>query len=477
MPDVRAVLASQRGLVEAPAGCGKTQLIVEILAEPTELPILVLTHTSAGVAALRNRLLARGIPKNCYKVATIDSWVMHAIGCYPERAGYVVYPVNINYIAIREAATRLCNNGAINSILRASYGRLLVDEYQDCSVSQHAFITALSNILPTVVFGDPLQAIFGFGRDLLPHWQNEVLAYFPHLGTLNTPWRWNNVGAGELGTWLLQVRQHLLAGQVIDLRTCPNFVEWIPTPNNPAELIQTQVNTQFAINGQFPNDKILIIGDSINADTRHSYASRARGVHVIETVELRDTRDHIRNMIGQTGAQLLEATVNFLRGVMVNVNRNHLLTRTQSIMNGRNRTPPTVQENAAVRVCQNGGYSEALVFLETMRQDRDRRVYRDIPFRMVVDALKRVSTDPSLNLVDVFISMREQRRHAGRAVTGRSIGSTLLLKGLEADHTIVLDADNPDRRRRMNAKHLYVALTRGAKSVKVFSRSPILPIN
>lgn len=475
MSEVGTVLAAQRGVVEAPAGCGKTQLIVDVLAEPSELPTLVLTHTSAGVAALRNRLLARGVPKNRYKVATIDSWVMHAIGCYPECAGYIVDPENINYIATRDAATRLCNNGAINSILRASYGRLLVDEYQDCSISQHAFITALSNVFPTVVFGDPLQAIFGFGTDLLPHWQNEVLAYFPHLGTLNIPWRWNKVGADELGAWLLQVRQLLLAGQSIDLRTCPNFVEWLPIPNNPAEIIQAQVNAQFAINRQFPNDKILIIGDSINPDTRYSYASRARGVHVVETVELRDTLDHIRNMIDQRGRPLLEAIVNFLRGVMVNVNGDRLLARTESIINGRNRTPPIIQENAAVRVYQNGGYSEALEFLVAMSQDRDRRVYRDVPFRMVVDALKRVSTDPSLNLVEVFICMREQRRHAGRAVSGRSIGSTLLLKGLEADYTIILDADNPARGRRMNAKHLYVALTRGAKRVKVFSRSPILP--
>lgn len=89
MPDVRTILASQRGLVEAPAGCGKTQLIVEVLAESTEFPILVLTHTSAGVAALRNRLLTRGIPKKCYKVSTIDSWIMYAVGCYPACAEYV----------------------------------------------------------------------------------------------------------------------------------------------------------------------------------------------------------------------------------------------------------------------------------------------------------------------------------------------------------------------------------------------------
>lgn len=475
MSDERAVIASRRGLVEAPAGCGKTQLIVEVLDQPSELQTLVLTHTSAGVAALRNRLLARGVAKNRYKVATIDSWVIHTIACYPRCSGYVVDPEHIDYLATRQAATRLCTNEAVSSIIKANYGRLLVDEYQDCSISQHALISALSNILPTVVFGDPLQAIFGFGRDSLPHWDNEILAFYPHLGTMGTPWRWNNAGAGELGAWLLQARQALLAGQSIDLRTCPNFIEWLPIPSNPAEFIQAQINIQFAISNQFPEDSILIIGDSINPDTRHSYASRSRGVQVVETVDLRDTLDHVKIINDKAGAPLLEAILGFLGNVMVNVDGARLLTRTQSIINGRNRTPPTPQENAAVRIYQNGGYYEALIFLESMSGDPNRRVYRGTPFRLLIEALKRVSSDPSLDLVEVFISMREQRRHAGRMVTGRAVGSTLLLKGLEADHVIILDADHPDPRRKMDKKHLYVALIRGAKSVKIFSRSPILP--
>lgn len=40
-----------------------------------------------------------------------------------------------------------------------------------------------------------------------------------------------------------------------------------------------------------------------------------------------------------------------------------------------------------------------------------------------------------------------------------AIGSTLLLKGLEADHVVVLNAD------KLDAKNLYVAMTRGAKTV------------
>jgi DNA helicase-2/ATP-dependent DNA helicase PcrA len=50
----------------------------------------------------------------------------------------------------------------------------------------------------------------------------------------------------------------------------------------------------------------------------------------------------------------------------------------------------------------------------------------------------------------------------------RAFGTTLLLKGLEFDHAIVLDADD------MNANNLYVALTRGSKTLTVVSKSRIL---
>ena len=65
--------------------------------------------------------------------------------------------------------------------------------------------------------------------------------------------------------------------------------------------------------------------------------------------------------------------------------------------------------------------------------------------------------------------IREQRRHQGdRRIPTRAIGSTLLLKGLEADHALILDAG------AMNAHNLYVALSRGAKSITVFSNNNIV---
>lgn len=62
-----------------------------------------------------------------------------------------------------------------------------------------------------------------------------------------------------------------------------------------------------------------------------------------------------------------------------------------------------------------------------------------------------------------------RRANAGRRVEPRAIGSTLLLKGLEAEHAVVLDADG------MDARHLYVAISRASRSLTVVSRSPVLP--
>ena len=56
------LLAIDRGSITAPAGCGKTHLIAEALQRHEgEKPILVLTHTNAGVAALRSRMDKAGV--------------------------------------------------------------------------------------------------------------------------------------------------------------------------------------------------------------------------------------------------------------------------------------------------------------------------------------------------------------------------------------------------------------------------------
>ncbi|NQZ14777.1 MAG: hypothetical protein HRT94_08145, partial [Alphaproteobacteria bacterium] len=117
---VEEVLEAQRGHVLAPAGCGKTELLANTIAIPTLKPSLVLTHTTAGVAALRNRLKRAAVPAQHYRLNTIAGWALNLISMFPERAGYQHDPINApDYFRIQNAIATLCHSGDIDSELRA----------------------------------------------------------------------------------------------------------------------------------------------------------------------------------------------------------------------------------------------------------------------------------------------------------------------------------------------------------------------
>lgn len=178
------------GSVSAPAGCGKTHLIVDAIRRHSgPRPILVLTHTNAGVAALRGRLEQARIAREKYRVYTIDGWVMRLIAMFPNNAGHDPAVLDLgmpnrDYPAIRHAADTLLSAGHLDDVIASSYERLIVDEYQDCLVVQHRLIEHLARVLPAVVLGDPLQAIFGFANNRLVDWADDVETTFPVAGSL-----------------------------------------------------------------------------------------------------------------------------------------------------------------------------------------------------------------------------------------------------------------------------------------------------
>lgn len=72
------------------------------------------------------------------------------------------------------------------------------------------------------------------------------------------------------------------------------------------------------------------------------------------------------------------------------------------------------------------------------------------------------------SLVNAAWAVRDRVRRNGRAAERRTVSRTLLVKGLEYDHAIVLDAD------KLDSKQLYVALTRGSHRLTILSRQPVL---
>jgi DNA helicase-2/ATP-dependent DNA helicase PcrA len=75
------------------------------------------------------------------------------------------------------------------------------------------------------------------------------------------------------------------------------------------------------------------------------------------------------------------------------------------------------------------------------------------------------------SLSDAAWSIRDQARHEIRKLDHRLISRTLLVKGLEFDHCVVLKAEEWD------AKSLYVAMTRGSQTLSILTANGAPVIN
>jgi len=78
-------------------------------------------------------------------------------------------------------------------------------------------------------------------------------------------------------------------------------------------------------------------------------------------------------------------------------------------------------------------------------------------------ALRMTSAGETPRLGDAIWYVQNRIRHADRRIAHRSVGSTLLVKGLEFANVIVVHSPN------MNRKDWYVALTRATRTIKVLS--------
>src|SRR5260370_210900 len=68
------------------------------------------------------------------------------------------------------------------------------------------------------------------------------------------------------------------------------------------------------------------------------------------------------------------------------------------------------------------------------------RTHRPAVLRACVRALQLCNGTEGRSMYDAAIRMREQNRLVGRPLPRRAVGSTLLLKGLEGDIAVVLNA-------------------------------------
>jgi DNA helicase-2/ATP-dependent DNA helicase PcrA len=360
---------------------------------------------------------------------------------------------------------------AIQATVRASFDAIYVDEYQDCSRTQHAVVLALSAILPMRVLGDPLQGIFDFGESELVTWGTDVEPHFAPLEPLSEPHRW----AGKnpvLGAWLGHVREHLNRGEKIDLRGAPNgAVRFIQLPGDPRE--RGTIQRQMCSSAICPNGESLVAIHNWEAQC-HKIArdtgGKFRSLETMECDELFRSAGRFDDASG--GQQLAQAVFEFACLCLTQV-KTDLEKTAARIFDGRglqaNRSYRHQEQlNALVELANTGTLKSVRQALVVLRRSDGAAEARYELFYEMLAALREHETGKHSCLKDAAVRSRDRTRRSGRAASRYVVGRTLLIKGQEFDHALILDAGAFDR------KNLYVALTRASRTLTVLSVSPVL---
>ena len=284
-----------------------------------------------------------------------------------------------------------------------------------------------------------------------------------YSGELDEPWRWRKAGNDALGAWLAAVRESLLEGRAVDPSSRPDCVSWVRLRGGKTYhgIRVTAARCRQRKRGQ----TALIIGDSKSKGSRHQIAKSVSGVTTIEPVDLGPLTDFATRLESEDG-QELQTTLDFASRLMTKVRGSDLLKRLEILKSGRARKAPDDVEQAARCLCDAPTPAVVADLLEACARRPESRVYRPEILWPSIRALRLSRLGPDrLSCLEAAIKIREERRGVGRWLPKHAIGSTLLLKGLEADHAVVLNANDLD------AKNLYVALTRASRTVTVCSPS------
>ena len=472
MTDAVALLVAERAFVIAPAGCGKTQLIAAAVALDKDRRSLILTHTHAGVDALRKRLKALGAPTSTYEVETIAGWSLRLVTSFPNTSGITTQrPVNEQWNDVYHASASLLCIDAIKTVVRASFDSVYVDEYQDCSPLQHEIVLRLAELLPTRILGDPLQGIFDFGGSDIVDWPTHVEPHFDELPRLGEPYRWAEKNP-TLGDWLLTVRRLLEAGQTIDLCQAPDgCIEFEQLPTDFRE--HSNIRRERCMSARCQDGETFLAIHSWEPQC-HKIARQTRGKFKSpETMECQALFEAAKAFDDAPDGQAL-AKAAFEFGCLCLTKVKTELERTaERIFDGRglqqNRHYRHQEQlDALATIADDSSFTSVRNALGALTRTQGAVKARHELLQEMLRSLKEHETGRHSSLEEAAVLARDRTRRIGRWPGRYVISRTLLVKGLEFDHVLILDANALDR------KNLYVALTRGSRSLRVLGTSPIL---
>lgn len=467
---IEAMLTLGRAFAVAAAGCGKTELLGQLAADRRSGRQLILTHTHAGVAAVKKRLADLHVPNDKFHLDTIAGWSLRYGAAYPAISGYRPgAEADPDWTATYPGTEKFCRTALGKRVLVESYNGVLVDEYQDCTVKQHALVRALAECIPCRGVGDPLQSIFGFGADQLVPWGTIKVDFEVIDGALTVPWRWRREGRNAaLGEWLAEARTQLeTTRRLVIAADAP--VTWVQHDTDIEEPEAWAAACRDV--GAAANETVAAI---LKWSNRCRNLSKRMGGRW-PVVERFDDPDLLRlgvKLADANGPTVVAALVEFVAERMTGVGT-ALRTAVDAIKAGRGVSRITKNRDHADRLAALTSAptpANALAWLDGVLAHRDDWwLYRRECVFQLREALRHCSGDTFAELPDMVAAARTRARHRGRHTHRRTIGTPLLVKGLEFDHAVLLW--EPDH---LSVQGLYVALTRASKSLTIVSRSRTL---
>lgn len=458
MADPAHLIQLGNASVVAPAGHGKTELIAKMAALGRRT--LVLTHTHAGVHAIRARLKRMGIANSQAPVDTIASWCTRYAYSFP---GVSQPPPGDPQSAqewdqLHRGVTQAFAIDAIRQVIIASYDRILVDEYQDCNALQHDLVLALSSIVPITIFGDPMQGIFEFAGATLD-WDTQIHPHFPKAEDLETPHRWEDKNP-DLGRWIAETRLKLQRGEPIDLAD--------PRISYRASSDAFDMGVLFdGMDGKEGSFAAI----HCNKGLCYRLANAANGGYqAIEEVAAYRLGSFARDWDASSNArERLEAIKTLSNDCF----------HKRELPEGVPPAPDEVSTTAAMRALSpqfngNNPAEAAAQILALMRKLPRWKIYRSGLWKDAESTCHELAAGRVETMSAAAERIKQRASNIGRRLPTRTVSTPLLLKGLEFDHVVIPDATHFIRERQANAKLFYVAISRATRSLTVGSSSPLL---
>ena len=461
------LLAQQKVLVEAHAGCGKTHTIATCVSL-VQGHSLILTHTHVGVASIRAKLEKQGVDSSKYKVSTIDSYVQKYVLAFYMGNDIPQQNDSSYYAFILAQAVQIFKTTPVRAIIKNSYTSLFVDEYQDCTKLQHKVIMQLAGILKIYLFGDSLQGIFNFSNNPTVSFDTDLPEGFLRHGfILKEPYRWKEVNE-NLGHDIEKIRNELELGKDIDLYQYPSIRFIKVNDKELARYPKNEVHELITQNGEL----LFITPHSYNIEVRLGFASKYRmRVSVLEAntekdffilAQSLDTVVSNRQIISMT--KVLETIFKSSIGEWINLQNGQIIRKRSLADQKYSRSVKEIHS----QLLNDFSLNNLKCFLIEGSKLPRVKCYRKELFADLIKSLDLAMSE-RFSIYEAMCQVRNKKAVLGRTIKGRYIGTTLLTKGLEFKTVVILDAQD-----FKDPKNFYVAISRAQENLIIFSSKTVL---